>query len=43
MNLRLDFLRREDFLDDAFLVDEIRRAEGSDGAASACHLFAPAS
>lgn len=43
MNLGLDFLGREDVFDDAFLVDEIGRAEDADGLSSAGHFLAPAS
>lgn len=43
MDLGLDFLGREDVFDDAFLVDEIGRAEDADGLSSAGHFLAPAS
>ena len=42
MNLGLDFLRSEDFFDDAIFVDEIGGAEDSDGLSAAGYLLAPA-
>ena len=42
MNLGLDFLRSEDFFDDAIFVDEIGGAEDSDGLSAAGYLLSPA-
>ncbi len=43
MNLCLDFLWGEDFLDYSVFVNEICGAQYADGLPSACHLFSPAS
>ena len=42
MNLGLDLLWSEDFLNDAFFVDKIGGAEDSDGLSAAGYLLAPA-
>ena len=42
MNLGLDLFRSEDFLDDAFFVDEIGGAEDADGLSAAGYLLTPA-
>lgn len=43
MNLCLDFLWSEDFLDYSVFVNEICGAQYADGLPSACHLLSPAS
>lgn len=42
MNLGLDLLWSEDFLNNAFFVDKIGGAEDSDGLSAAGYLLAPA-
>ena len=42
MNLGLDLLWSEDFLNNAFFVDEISGAEDSDGLSAAGYLLTPA-
>ncbi len=42
MNLGLNLLWSEDFLDNAFFVDKIGGAEDSDGLSAAGYLLAPA-